>query len=51
LVRLVRHTEQKLLQLGAPITALGQQAQHLLAHATTLSETQRTVSPRRSPWR
>ncbi len=41
LVHLVRHTEQKLLQLGAPITALGQQAQHLLDQATTLSDTQR----------
>ena len=41
LVRLVRHTEQKLLQLGAPITTLGQQAQRLLDQATTLSNTQR----------
>ena len=40
-VTLVRHTEQKLLHLGEPITALGQQAQHLLDHATTLSEAQR----------
>jgi hypothetical protein len=41
-VKLVRHTEQKLLQLGEPITALGQQAQHLLEQATTLSDAQRT---------
>jgi hypothetical protein len=41
LVHLVRHTEQKLLQLGAPITALGQQAQQLLAQTTTLSDAQR----------
>jgi hypothetical protein len=40
-VKLVRHTEHKLLQLGEPITALGQQAQQLLAQATTLSDTQR----------
>ena len=40
-VNLVRHTEQKLLELGEPITALGQQAQHLLAQATTLSDAQR----------
>jgi hypothetical protein len=40
-VKLVRHTEHKLLQLGEPITALGQQAQHLLTQATTLSEAQR----------
>lgn len=40
-VRLVRHTEQKLLQLGEPITALGQQAQHLLTQTTTLSDAQR----------
>ena len=41
-VKLVRQTEQKLLQLGEPITALGQQAQHLLEQATTLSDAQRT---------
>jgi hypothetical protein len=41
-VKLVRHTEQKLLQLGEPIAALGQQAQHLLDQATTLSNAQRT---------
>jgi hypothetical protein len=41
LVHLVRHTEQKLLQLGAPITALGQQAQQLFDQATTLSDAQR----------
>ena len=40
-VKLVRHTEQKLLALGEPMTALGQQAQHLLDQATTLSEAQR----------
>jgi len=40
-VHLVRQTEQKLLQLGEPIAVLGQQAQHLLAQATTLSDTQR----------
>ena len=41
LVQLVRHTEQKLLQLGEPMTALGQQAQHLLDQATTRSDAQR----------
>jgi hypothetical protein len=41
LVHVVRHTEQKLLQLGAPILTLGQQAQPLLAQATTLSDAQR----------
>jgi len=40
-VKLVRQTEQKLLQLGEPMTALGQQAQHLLDQATTLSDAQR----------
>jgi hypothetical protein len=40
-VKLLRHTEHKLLELGKPITALGQQAQHLLAQATTLSDVQR----------
>jgi hypothetical protein len=40
-VKLVRHTEQKLLRLGEPITALGRQAQQLLAQTTTLSDTQR----------
>ena len=40
-VKLVRHTEHKLLELGKPISALGQQAQHLLAQATTLSDVQR----------
>jgi hypothetical protein len=39
-VKLVRHTEHKLLELGEPIAALGQQAQQLLAQAT-LSDTQR----------
>jgi hypothetical protein len=41
LVKLVRQTEHRLLELGEPITALGQQAQHLLAQATTLSDAQR----------
>jgi hypothetical protein len=40
-VKLVRQTEQKLLELGEPITALGQQAQQLLAQATTLSDSTR----------
>jgi hypothetical protein len=40
-VKLVRHTAQKLLELGEPITALGQQAQQLLAQATTLSDSTR----------
>jgi Transposase DDE domain len=40
-VKLVRHTEHRLLELGEPITALGQHAQHLLAQATTLSDAQR----------
>ena len=40
-VKLVRHTEQKLLELGEPITALGQQAQQLLAQATALSDATR----------
>jgi len=42
LVTLVRHTEQTLLRLGEPITVLGQQAQHLLGQATTISDAQRT---------
>jgi hypothetical protein len=41
-VKLVRHTAQKLLQLGEPITGLGQQAQHRLDEATTLNDAQRT---------
>jgi hypothetical protein len=41
LVHLVRHTEQKLLQLGAPIPALAQHAQRLLDQATPLSDAQR----------
>jgi hypothetical protein len=41
LVHVVRHTEQKLLQLGAPILTLGQQAQQLLDQATTLRDAQR----------
>ena len=40
-VKLVRHTEQQLLELGQPITALGQQAQQLLAQATALSDSTR----------
>ena len=40
-VKLVRQTEQKLLELGEPITALGQQAQQLLAQATGLSDAKR----------
>ena len=40
-MKLVRQTEQKLLELGEPITALGQQAQQLLAQATALSDVQR----------
>jgi hypothetical protein len=41
-VKLVRQTEQQLLQLGEPLTALGQQAQRLLDQATTLRDAQRT---------
>lgn len=40
-VKLGRHTEQKLLQLGEPITALGQHAQPLLDQTTMLSDAQR----------
>jgi hypothetical protein len=40
-VTLVRHTEQQLLELGKPITALGQQAQQLLAQATALRDSTR----------
>jgi hypothetical protein len=40
-VKLVRHTEQQLLELGQPITALGQQAQQLLTQATALSDATR----------
>jgi hypothetical protein len=40
-VQLVRHTERKLLEIGEPIAALGQQAQQLLAQATTLRDGQR----------
>jgi Transposase DDE domain len=40
-VKLVRQTEHQLLELGEPITALGQQAQHLLAQATALSDATR----------
>lgn len=41
LVKLVRHTAHKLRELGEPITALGQRAQHPLAQATTLSDAPR----------
>ena len=48
-VKLVRHTEQQLLELGEPITALGQQAQQLLAQATAPERRHaRSVSPRRA---
>jgi hypothetical protein len=40
-VKLVRQTEQKLLALGEPIAALGQQARQLLDQTTVLSDTQR----------
>ena len=40
-VKVVRHTEQQLLELGQPIAALGQQAQQLLPQATALSEATR----------
>ena len=40
-VKLVRQTEQKLLALGEPITALGQQAQQLLDQTTALSDSTR----------
>ena len=40
-VKLVRHTEQQLLDLGEDIPLLGQQAQEYLGQTTTLSETQR----------
>ena len=40
-VKLVRHTEQRLLELGEPIHRFGQQAHERLAQTTTLSETQR----------
>src|SRR6266850_8562178 len=40
-VKLVRQTEQALLELGEPITALGQQAQQLLDQATALSDSTR----------
>jgi hypothetical protein len=40
-VKLVRQTEQRLLELGTPITALGQQAQQLLEQTTALSEATR----------
>jgi hypothetical protein len=41
-VKLVRQTEHKLLALGEPITALGQQARRLLDQTTVLSDAQRT---------
>ncbi len=40
-VTLVRHTEQQLLELGKPSTALGQPAQQLLAQATALRDSTR----------
>lgn len=40
-VKLVRQTEHQLLELGEPLTALGQQAQQLLAQATALSDVTR----------
>jgi hypothetical protein len=40
-VKLVRQTEQQLLDLGEDISTFAQQAQERLAHMTTLSETQR----------
>jgi hypothetical protein len=40
-VKLVRHTEQQLLALGKPITALGQHAQQLLAQAPALRDSTR----------
>jgi hypothetical protein len=40
-VKLVRQTAQKLLALGAPITARGQQAPHLLHQTTELSDSTR----------
>ena len=40
-VKLVRQTEQQLLELGKPIIALEQQAQQLLTQATALSDTTR----------
>jgi Transposase DDE domain len=40
-VKVVRHTEQQLLELGQPIAALGQQAQQLLTQATALSDATR----------
>src|SRR5712692_6651835 len=40
-VKLVRQTEQRLLALGEPITALGQQAQQLLDQTTALSDSTR----------
>src|SRR6266852_686196 len=50
-VKLVRHTEQKLLALGEPLTALGQQAQQLLAQRRRSATPTASVSPRRSPRR
>lgn len=40
-VKLVRQTEQQLLELGHPIKALGQQAHLLLQHATELNDAKR----------
>ena len=43
-VTLGRHTEQQLLELGQPITALGQQTQQLLTQAPALSDATRQRS-------
>ena len=40
-VKLVRHTEHKLLELGEPIATFGQKAKEHLDQATSLSETRR----------
>ncbi len=40
-VKLVRQTEQQLLELGKPLPALAQQTQQSLHQATPLSESQR----------
>jgi hypothetical protein len=40
-VKLVRHTEHQLLELGEPITTFAQKAKEHLEHVTTLSDTRR----------
>lgn len=40
-VQVVRHTEQQLLELGQPLTALGQHAQQLLTQAPALNDATR----------